>query len=128
MKPSNVSVTLQGERRRYEATCTPVPPRGPGGVLLSQQVAHTQRVLLGRVRSQRVGAAGHMVLSLRRVREEEALRRFPQLKMSNYTCYEPQQPWMLPGTIYSDRRSKIFKEDGVATPPDHELTGQLQRG
>lgn len=34
-------------------------------ILLSQQVAHTQRVLPGWIWSQGVGAAGHMVLSLR---------------------------------------------------------------
>lgn len=41
---------------------------GGGGVfLLSQQVAHTQRVLLGLIWSQSIGAAGHMVLPLKEV-------------------------------------------------------------
>lgn len=39
---------------------------GDDDVLLSQQVAHTQRVLPGCIWSQSVRAAGHMVLPLRK--------------------------------------------------------------
>lgn len=35
-----------------------------GVVLLSEQEAHTQRVLLGRIWSQSIRAAGHMILFL----------------------------------------------------------------
>lgn len=88
MNPSNVLVMLHRETRRGGQTFTDEEEEEDtragqnekmrfhqlqkadrdedDDVLLSQQVAHTQRVLPGWIWSQSVGAAGHMVLPLRK--------------------------------------------------------------
>ena len=103
-----INVTLLQNDIEYKCLCeTQQEMKSSDVILLSQQVAHTQRVLPGWIWSQSVGAAGHVVLSLRNTGDSQwdqtTAQRFTLSKDKTMeTCMQVYQTVIILETIFPE--------------------------